>query len=501
MRQKTAALLLVLLMCALPLLSACSQQTENAAEDAPASQNGAAQSADPGSSADAEPDIPEIVTDDLPERNYDGAAFNIYTRSNTTHYAYLAEEMNGEVLNDAIYGRNLKTAERFNIAFTETVYSDEIMAQNNVQSGDDTFSLMNVRCTAADKMAQKGLCFDISSMEFINLGKPYWDDELTRMIAVGDRYFTAIGSANLTTIDFMNVMLFNKDLFAQYQFDDLYSTVREGRWTFDAFGTMASSVTMDLDGDGALNANDQWGVLGTAKFLHCAFLPAGGAWYVSKDAGNIPVFSMGTDEHFLSVFEKTFAVLNDNNAWYLTNDTTNEAVDYHNMFRNNQGLFLATIFYYIESLRDMDYDFGIVPFPKYDESQADYYSRISFYDASVIPVTVPSPEMSAIVLEALNCESFNSVVPAYKDIALKSKFARDEDSSAMIDVYLEHRIVDFGDSILVDSIRDTFVVAMFYNNNKDLASAVKSRSKVITKTIDKMIAAYQEIESSQEQGG
>ncbi|MCR5682476.1 MAG: hypothetical protein K6G29_08520, partial [Clostridiales bacterium] len=400
---------LTLLLAALFLLGAlgsCSQQTENAADDEGVSADAANPSPTAEDPAQIEEDEPVIVSDDLPERDYGGFSFNIYTRSNTTHYAFLTEELNGEILNDSIYERNLKIAERFNVAFTETEYSDEVMAQNNVQSGDDTFSLMNVRCTAADTMAKKSMCYDISTFRYIDLSKPYWDDELTHMIGIGDRQFTAIGSADLTVIDFMNVMLFNKNLHEQFGFDSIYELVREGRWTFDRFGEMAGAATQDIDGDGSFTKDDQWGVLGCAKYLHCSFLPAGGAWYISKDENNLPVFTMSTDEHFQSVFEKIFAVLNDNNAWYKTTDDTNEAVAYHDQFRNGQGLFMVTLFYYIESLRDMDYDFGIVPFPKFDESQANYYGRISFFDTSVIPVTVPDSEMSSIVLEALTCESF-----------------------------------------------------------------------------------------------
>ena len=489
MKNRLTALLLTLLMLA-PAAVSCSQQTDNAASDetTPAS----ASFSDEEIADEDAADEPEIVEDNLPERNYDGAAYNIYTRSNTTHYAFLTEELNGEILNDAIYDRNLKVADRFNVAFTETEYSDEAMAQNNVQSGDDTFSLMNVRCTAADTMAKKSMCFDISTFQYIDLSKPYWDDELTRMIGIGDRQYTAIGSADLTVIDFMNVLLFNKNLHEQYQFDSIYELVREGKWTFDRFGEMAAAATQDIDGDGSFTDKDQWGVLGCAKYLHCTFLPAGGAWYIIKDENNLPVFTMASDEHFQNVFEKTFAVLNDNNAWYKTSDGSNEATAYHDQFRNNQGLFLSTLFYYIESLRDMDYDFGIIPFPKYDETQAEYYGRISFFDTSVIPVTVPDPEMSSVVLEALTCESFNNVVPAYKDIALKSKFARDEDSSDMIDVTMEHRIVDFGDSYYAGSIRDGFVAGMFIDDKRDLASATKSVTKVINKTLEKMIQAYAE---------
>ena len=154
MKKRLISLLLcVLLLC--PAVS-CSQQTENAASDETATAV-STPSADSPEETEPAPEEPEIVEDNLPDRDYGGFAFNIYTRSNTTHYAFLTEELNGEVLNDAIYERNLKVADRFNVTFTETEYSDEVMAQNNVQSGDDTFSLMNVRCTAADTMAKKGM--------------------------------------------------------------------------------------------------------------------------------------------------------------------------------------------------------------------------------------------------------------------------------------------------------------------------------------------------------
>ncbi|MCR4904801.1 MAG: hypothetical protein K6A33_01885 [Clostridiales bacterium] len=491
MFKKTIALLLSVILL-LPLLTACSGATENAVDEGtPVPTDSTAVTSAENAAVEEEEEL-TYVTDDLPEKDYNGFAFNIYTRSNTTHYAFLTEEMNGEILNDAIFERNTRIADRFNVVFAEEEYSDEVMAQNNVQSGDDTFSLMNVRCTAADTMAKKRMCYDISTFQYIDLKKPYWDDELTRMIGIGDRQYTAIGSADLTVIDFMNVLLFNKNLHEQYGMENLYELSREGKWTFDRFGELAAQATLDLNGDGKLNKDDQWGMLGVAKYLHCSLIPAGGAWYISKDENNNPVFSMATDEHFLAVFEKIFEVCNDNNAWYNTSDSSNEATEYHKMFRNNQGLFLVTMFYYIESLRDMDYDFGILPFPKYDEQQTAYYSRISFFDTSVIPVTVPDSEMSSIILEALSCDSFNNVIPAYKDVALKSKFARDEDSSDMIDLILERRIIDFGDSYFQGTIRDGFVAGMFVNNDRNIASAVKTRSKSMAKTLEKMIQAYEE---------
>ena len=492
MKQKLTAIILLLSLLT-PALIGCSETTENAQEESAPQTTETVQA--PTADAETEPsaDDPdvELVTDDLPDRDFGGFSYNIYTRSNTTHYQLLAEEMNGEVLNDAIYDRNLKVADRFNVVFSETIYSDEGLAATNVRSGDQTFSLMNVRATAADNMAQNKLCYDISKLEYINLSKPYWDAELTHSIGIGDKEYTAIGSSNLTAIDFMAVLLFNKDLHEQYQLENIYELVREGKWTFDKFGEMSEAVLLDLNGDGVMDQNDQWGQLGVAKHHQCSLIQAGDTMFITKDENNIPVYSMATDEHFIDVFNKIYAVCNDNNAWYLTNDGSSDGPVYHQMFRDNQGLFLSTLFYYIESLRDMDHDFGIIPYPKYDENQAEYLNRITFFDASVVPVTVPDVDCSTMILEALCCESFNNVVPAYKDIALKSKFARDEDSAQMIDLIMAHRVMDFGDTYFQSAIRDGWMQQMFYTDNRDVVSSAVSKGKAVNKSIERMIKNYE----------
>lgn len=440
----------------------------------------------------------EVVKDDLPEKNYDGYSYNIYTRTNTTHYQFLTEEYTGEVLNDAIYDRNLKVQDRFNVVFTETEYSDENAPTPLVMSGDTTYSLMNVRCTAANTMAQKNYLYNISNLEYIDLDKPYWDRELTEAISIGPYYFSAIGATNLTAIDFMTTLLFNKQILSENNLGDIYTMVREGTWTFDRFGEMSGAVTRDVDGNGTYDANDTWGVLGCSKYLHCSFIQSAGAMYIHKDEANYPVYRITSDEHFINVFNRIFEICNDNNAWYLTSDTSNEGTTYHNMFRNGQGLFLSTMFYYIESMRDMDYEFGIVPYPKYDENQDQYYSRISFFDTAVIPTSVEDVERASIILEALTCESHNGVIPAYKDVALKTKYSRDMESSDMIDLVLNTRVLDLGDTYFNSNIREGLITNMFFNDERNIVSKAKSTEKVVSKLVEKMLKEYEKVLAEQE---
>ncbi|MBQ3708214.1 MAG: hypothetical protein II889_09945, partial [Clostridia bacterium] len=110
MFKKTIALLLSVLLL-LPLLIACSGATENAVDEGtPVPTDSTAVTSAENAAAEEEEEL-TYVTDDLPEKDYNGFAFNIYTRSNTTHYAFLTEEMNGEIQEASIGFDEMKLPE------------------------------------------------------------------------------------------------------------------------------------------------------------------------------------------------------------------------------------------------------------------------------------------------------------------------------------------------------------------------------------------------------
>jgi hypothetical protein len=91
--------------------------------------------------------------------------------------------------------------------------------------------------------------------------------------------------------------------------------------------------------------------------------------------------------------------------------------------------------------RAYDVEFGILPFPKYDEVQSEYLS-LSWNGFIMIPQTA-DPELAGAVNEALAAESYRLTVPAYYDILLNSKVARDVESTEMIDIIHKGAVYDF----------------------------------------------------------
>ena len=118
----------------------------------------------------------------------------------------------------------------------------------------------------------------------------------------------------------------------------------------------------------------------------------------------------------------------------------------------------------------METDFGILPYPMWDESQDGYISRIEGCVVPLIPLTNTDLDSTGAILEALASASPDTSVAAYYDIALTGKVTRDEDSVEMLDIIYSRRIYDYGDTIMTSELRDGVLRDAFAANNRDLAS-------------------------------
>ena len=99
----------------------------------------------------------------------------------------------------------------------------------------------------------------------------------------------------------------------------------------------------------------------------------------------------------------------------------------------------------VRDLRAMETDFGLLPFPKFDERQENYYSLVDKWDPMMvgIPITADA-EFSGFIANALAYESGDTLMPAFYDLCLTSKVLRDDESEGMLDIIFNSRIYDIG---------------------------------------------------------
>lgn len=427
-------------------------------------------------------DIPEDI-------KFDGETFTfaIYENANTNNHM-LVDEEDGDTMNDAIHKRRRMTEERFGITLEELVFDDNAAKfRAPIMAGDNSYDIGNIRCTDALSFWQDGIITPASDLPYVDIDKSYWNRAFNDSLTLCGQQYIAIGDMLTSTHDLTYALAFNKKLADNYNIGDIYSLVRDGKWTFDQMLAMMKTATQDANGDTIMDENDNYGYCAHPKNVLPSFWIAAGEMSVKKDENDLPYLAMG-EERFTNVWNKVFDMTYGAGTYFKPDDNDwNDVTDaQRKLFTNNQLLFMDCSFYYAQLLRSMETDFGIIPYPKYTEDQNRYYSRVAYYNAPVIPISNDRFELVGAVLEYFNWASAETVIPAYYDTVLHGKVVRDEDSREMLDIIFDARVVDIGDTTLCANIRDGVVFDMFKKENSNLSSKLPSLEKVIDKFLSKM---------------
>ena len=430
---------------------------------------------EPSESTTAEPEETEI-SDDLPEIDFEGKAFRMFIRDDDRFVPDMyVESTNGDIMNDAVYERNQKVAERFGVTF-EMIRSASKFgsdATNVILAGDDSYDILVCHARKISGYAHNQLLLEWNSrMKYIDLDKPWWNQDSRQSLSVANKLYTCSGDICHLNLGAANGMFYNKQLFKELRIDDLYDTVKSGKWTFDEFTKLAKLGLSDLNGDGKYDfENDRLGYATTWWIGPIQVLYTGGQRICEKDKNDELTLTLNT-ERTVDIFEKFFA-FTDSDAGYVINaDDGRDKLD--KAFSENRLMFTDGNIKILDSLRDMKADFGIIPWPKFDENEEKYYTNV---DAGCnligVPITVSDPDRVSIILEALCAEGYKTVIPQYYEVALQTKYSRDDESVQMLDLIRDGRVFDAG----------------YFYDNTVFPSAINSIGQQLSKTEDHNFAS------------
>ncbi|MCL2096308.1 MAG: hypothetical protein FWH10_05310 [Oscillospiraceae bacterium] len=395
----------------------------------------------------------ENVRDDLPDINFGGEDFTILQRTEW-NYEFLSESQTGDVVNDAVYMRNLAVEERFNIKLNlvETPglweYQDTFIrtVRNSVSAGDDDYQLISGYAAYMPRLQTGGFLLNLHDLEHIDFDRAWWSTDLKDNLTINDKMFLATGDIALSLWEHILAIYFNKQMAADYQLENLYDTVRSGKWTLDKINEVSRSVYRSIDGSGQISeTGDIFGYATDTGNLVDNFYGAFDTPVIRKDENGVPYHAQNIPK-MAEIAEKVHAFLWENPGAY-TNIIAASGPEnlYRYIFEENRCMFLPELLGNAQSLRNMDTDFGIIPYPKWDENQDNYLTTsVAYFSLFCVPITVQNLEMTGVITEALCVESYKKVIPAFYEIALKTKHARDDESSEMIDIIRNGLTFDFG---------------------------------------------------------
>ena len=503
--KRITAVLIALLML-VPTLASCSDNTPAETKETTAQQETAQTAESTDASADEsetederiKPNIPESADfggDDITFLHWYNPAWTETVRQSRDIYA---EGITGEAINDAVYNRNVKIEDAYKVKIAlQLEQSTDIasMVGQQVTAGDSTYDVVYQLLSAAPALIQKSYFHNLFNVPNIDLEKPWWDQNSISSLSTMGILPLVSTSINVNDKDATAALAFNKTIAENNQLEDLYTLVREGKWTYDKLTEMAEATYNDSNGDGTMTPDDVYGFLGGRDVIDSLY-HGSGSQFITKNENDEFVFTFGT-ERDVDVISKGIDIVN--SSWYFNHHAWKDQSDilYRQIFETGHGLFFWMRLDDVTNMRAGDADFGIIPIPKYEEAQDKYYSLVSQHTTGLmsIPITCAGDELSEVgmVLEALAAESHYTLIPEYIETSLKTKNSRDAESADMLDIILNNRVFDpmnvysfanFGDAIM--DAADA--------NNKDMASLIKSKEKLVNKSIEKVLKAVSAVE-------
>ena len=501
-RKFIMSILLMILLTAC-IFAAVSCSGDNAKTETPDSNPISTLSPNESSGGNPQENTAETrLSPNLPDPDY--TDFNGYKFTFLSHrydgggwaYEYphdiLMEEETNPTINDAVYKRNDVITNRYNFEI-ELISSKDyrLMLTKSINSNYDLYDAVLIFNNDIQTIVPANHLVQTHELPYIDEDMPWWDPAVRSLSIAG---VNCLLGGDLLTYDndAVNALIFNKKILERYALESPYAHVLAGTWTFDKLNEMVKSVYENLGGGDTISyTQDRFGFLVYPDTLHALFVSGGGT-LAMKDENDIPYMTMITERN-LAVTDKALDImLNKQNVANVWNGGATEENPMYNWFADGRALFLWVRMYELEKLRGMEEPFGVVPLPKYDEKQEEYYSPVNPYTGILIgvPRIAEDLDRTSIVLEALSAESRYTLKPAYYDVALTRKYTRDDESNDMLDIIFNSRVYDIGAVYSFAGAFGTYM-SMYRAEDRNSVSLYEKNETKMQAAIDKLVKVFE----------
>jgi len=404
----------------------------------------------------------DILKSAVPDNlKFDGNTVRFYSYYTENRNTDIILESAPDIVNDAIYTRNMVVQDKLDVKFEGVFSSEESPANNNglmtksVNAGLDEYDIIIGVQWICTQIATSNIFKNIIDLPYLGLENPWWADRYMKEMTVGNNVVMfLIGDISVGMMMRASTMYFNKDLYTDNlgDPDEMYQFVLDNKWTMDAFAGKIKDIYRDLNGDGVSDVDDQYGFMGYPVVNPYHFMYASGVRVTQRDKNGIPYFDFN-NQKTVNFIEKLYDLFYNNKDAYTISQTVNEFWETTTKkFMSNEVLFRAEFLSHCESLRSMQTNFGMIPFPKCDEHEQSYHALVNTAaPLYCVLITCTRDELVSAVLEEMAFQGYMYMTPAYFEMALKNKYMRDSDDKAMqcLDLIWSNPTTDF---------------AMVYNN-------------------------------------
>ena len=483
--MKKSAKLLSLILAALmlsPSFLSCSETTSGETQPA---------AAEPSVTEAVEEETSNYVSDDLPTVDYEGYNFNIlscnfYNRDSANLMMF--DEVTGDPVNDVLFDAKCYIEDRFNVAVTWTASGDTAANatafRNSVNGADKSFDISIGHDGETVNLTREGLALNLNTLNSFNTSKPWWPVNTMKGITIGDKMYCASTYLTYLGLHWTRILTVNKEIMENLNIEIPYDMVREGKWTLDELYNITTGTSWDVNGNGKIDANDDVAFVSGGQTWYCMQVGAGIPIY-EKDEYNFPYLNIDLEkiDKFINIMDK----LLNSDDYVASGDFGIEP------FQNGKAMIAYTqVGDAYDYYRLTDVKYGFLPTPKLDEQQENYVNCCTDM-LWAMPKTLvgDEAERSATIIEAFQCYNYNHMLPAYFEGALKARIADSPDDSEMMQLIADTRAISFSQNY---GLTFNNIIADCVLGTNNVASYFKSGEKAATKSLEKMIDKFIEME-------
>ena len=460
---------IIALICAVmmlvPALASCANTNSGDAETtAPAQTEATPTETTP--EVDLNLDDQGFWKDDLPDSiDYQDETVTILYWSDVERpeFEVTEDEADGDMIKEAIYRRNIATEERLGITYewigTDGDSGDRAKFTNYVRnafSGGTYYDIIATYSRTAGMLLTEGLIQDLNAIEdsYINVDQPWWPKSMVNTCSIDESLFFVSGDISTNVLHFMYAIYYNMELLSNLNLEDPVAYVDNGTWTIDKLIEYTSKLYIDLDQDGGTSVGDQYGFCTT--YFHLDALYTGSDMMLLVPGDDDP---LAISEDFFG--QKTIDLVDKLGSWFKSGDTyvnpSGGGLDYDAPFEEGNALFCLNRVYMADNqygggtapLRNADWEYGILPVPKYDETQENYITVVGNpFTLWCVMQNAKDAQMSTAVIECMASEAYRKTSPMIFENNMKYRYTPDlagkGDSARMFDIVRESIAFDLG---------------------------------------------------------
>lgn len=400
------------------------------------------------------------------------------------------EVVAGDIINESVVARNRLTEEKLNIKIKSVEANSGCFGfnsdiQNSVMAGDNAYDAVCGTVSTIYSCAVSGLLTNLADIETLDLSHSWWDQKTRKMFNFGiDREILYFANGDINYLDnYASQMLFvNKTLLATLDIEAPYDLVREHKWTFDVMLGMYKDVYADLDADGKASMGDQYGFISNIGVM-TRLLPASGMEFFVKD--NSGSFVINESEEYVTALDKIFDAMINTKDVYLTNGG-----EYAEIFLNGRAIFTDDYLWAIRSMaKKLEDDYGVLPFPLYDETQEQYLAPVNdMYASAYGVITTADFARAGYILDVMGAFSVDTITEAVIETTCKIKDVRDEDTVDMLELIMDAAIYPL-DTITRWGDSQSFFLNLMTGKKNNFASKLKGMQKAAARDAAKDLEA------------